>query len=330
MSESLRADTLRAKVPRLNLLVSVGALIALFGLPMVLQEFHVHLLTRIIILASFAIAYNLLFGFAGLPAFGPVVFYGLGAYGFLLAVNNFGGSLLVAVPVAVLAAFAYSALVGFVSVRGIGIYFALLTFTFAHLVFVFAKRFPSITGGDDGILLQTSSLPIADLITNTTSMYFIAAGMMVGLFLIVYQIRRSPFGRVLRAVRFNADRAESLGYPVNRVKVTVFAISSTMCAVPGILYVLNNRFVSPEVLQYTLTIDVMIATLIGGLATLTGPILGAFVIVMIEHFSSDYAHLGLIIMGSLLITVIFFLPEGVVSLPKRLKGLYGTLRARFK
>jgi branched-chain amino acid transport system permease protein len=291
---------------------AVGA-VALFA-PVLFTSFYVGVFTRLLILAAFATVYNLAFGFGDIPAFGPAVFYGIGTYGYVMTIGAFPGSVLLPVGVAVGVAFAYSVFVGVIATRGSGIYFALLTFAFAQVVYEIAFRATSVTGGSSGLLVDVADLPFGRLLLEPAVVYYLALAVLIAFLLAVRHVVNSPFGKVIQAVRYNEARAEALGYPVRRVKIVVFVAAMTLSAIPGVLVAINNQFVSTSVLHFEISIRVIIVTLLGGVGTLAGPVVGAGFLIALGEVTRDFANVGTLLTGGILVLVVLYLPDGIVGL----------------
>lgn len=285
-------------------------------LPMFIQSFHVSILTRILILAFFAMAFNLAFGFTNLPSFGHAAFFGLGAYGMAIAFEQLQpSSILLPVVIAILAAMVFSVFMGLASLRGRGIYFALLTFAIAQFLYEIVFRWTEFTGGDDGLIMIVP--PVFGFnITGPENVYYLALLLLSLLTVGMYRLLNSPFGKVMEAIRKNDDRTSAIGYPVKRVQLTVFVLSGTLGSIAGILQALNNMFVSPSVLFWQQSIDVLVITIIGGMTTLIGPIVGAFILVLLREAVRGLSNVGIIITGLVFISIILIASEGVVGVVK--------------
>lgn len=295
----------------------IGGGIVIFAAFLVLPSFigvyEVNILTRIFILAFFAMAFNLAFGFTNLPSFGHAAFFGLGAYGVAIIFSHLEpNTLLIPVIVALLAAFVFSLFMGIASLRGRGIYFALLTFAFAQFLYEVAFRWTEFTGGDDGLIVIIPQVLGTD-ITGPENVYYISLVLLALLTVAMHRILNSPFGKVMEAIRKNDNRTNAIGYPVKRVQLTVFALSGTLASIAGILQALNNQFVSPSVLFWQQSIDVLVAAIIGGTTTLIGPIVGAFILVLLREGVRDLANIGIIVTGLVFIGIILLASEGVVG-----------------
>lgn len=283
------------------------------ALPLFIGTYDVNLLTRIFILAFFAMSFNLAFGFTNLPSFGHAAFFGLGAYGVAITFTHLKpDTLFIPLIVALLAAFAFSLFMGIASLRGRGIYFALLTFAFAQFLYEVAFRWTEFTGGDDGVLVIIPQVLGRD-VTGPENVYYISLLLLALLTVVMHRILNSPFGKVMEAVRKNDNRTNAIGYPVKRVQLTVFALSGTLASIAGILQALNNQFVSPSVLFWQQSIDVLVAAIIGGTTTLLGPIVGAFFLVLLREGVRSLANIGIIITGLVFIAIILLASDGLVG-----------------
>lgn len=293
-------------------IVGVATVMAFLAVvPFIFSQYNIYLINSIIILSIFGVAFNLAFGFAELPAFGHAAFYGLGAYGLALTLDYTPKSIAVPIVVAILAAFLYSILVGVVSVRGSGIYFALLTFTFGQLLYELFFRL-KFTGGDNGL---TIAIPDRyEFLGDIVPLYYISLIILICLLVFSRRLLNSPFGKVFLAIAHNENRARSIGYPVSRVKVVVFVLTATLASFAGILYTLNNRFVSPNILFYTTSIDGIIVATIGGTGSLIGPIVGSIFYILMTEFTSEYANIGTMIVGAVFIGIVLYFPRGIMGI----------------
>lgn len=293
-------------------IVSIG--IAL-SVPLWLGVFQVTLVTSVIVLAIFGVAFNIAFGFANLPAFGHAAFYGLGAYGLVIGLKYTPETLAIPIALGVLGAFGYGIFVGVVSVRGRGIYFAVLTFTFGQLLFELFFRL-DVTGGSNGLPLR---IPDAwAFLGDRILLYYIALGILLAMLAFGYRLLDSPFGKVMIAVADNEERAKSIGYPVTRIKITVFVLTATLTSFAGIIYALNNRFVSVDILFYSNSIEAIIVATIGGAGSLVGPVVGSLFFVGLTELLADFANVGIVITGIVFIAVVLYFPGGLMGLLDRL------------
>jgi len=288
--------------------------IVAFTLPLILSEFYLLLVTEIVIFSIFAVAFNLAFGFADTPSFGHAAFFGIGAYGFAIGTQITPETVIVPIVLAIVSAVVYGLVVGAISTQGSGIYFALLTFAFAQMLYEIAIRTPDISGGSGGLFVSVPDLPFGISLSNRLTIYYISLLVLVFLLVFGYNLLYSPFGRVMQAMKHNPNRAEAIGYPVRRVRILVFTLSGVLSSVAGVLLIFNTSFISPNVLFFQTSIDVLIMAILGGTGSLWGPIAGASFLIIIKEIVSDLANVGTLIIGALFIFVIFFLSEGISGL----------------
>lgn len=303
-------------VGRVQLTILAVALALAAIAPVVLGRFHTTILTSIVLLATFGVAFNLAFGFTNLPSFGHAAFYGLGAYGMAMTLQEFPDAVVLPVVAGVLAAFVFSLIVGALSTRGRGIYFALLTFAFAQFLYEIVIRTPKITGATDGIFVDPPVVLGINL-DDSGVIYYVSLIVLILIVAFSYRVITSPFGKVLQAIRYNEDRTEAIGYPVRRVKIVVLALSATLASLPGILYGFSNRFISPDLLFFQTSLDAFLIAIIGGTSTLTGPIAGAAFLVLVRQGVRDLANIGIFLTGVIFIVFIFYLPDGIVGTLQR-------------
>lgn len=293
--------------------VTVGLFAVFLALPVFLGEYEIGILTRILILSIFAMAFNIAFGFTNLPSFGHAAFFGVGAYGMALSIEYLEpASIFVPIIIALLAAFVLSLVMGVASIRGKGIYFSLLTFAFAQFLYEIVFRWTEFTGGSDGVILLAPQV-FGVSISGPTNVYYIALVLLGLLTVGMHRLLNSPFGKVMAAVRKNDQRTGALGYPVKRVQLTVFAMSGTLASLAGMLQALSNIFVSPSVLFYQQSIDALVVTIIGGATTLFGPVVGSFILVLLREGTRGLANAGIILTGAIFIGIILLASDGVIG-----------------
>jgi branched-chain amino acid transport system permease protein len=295
----------REKVQAALPIVLVGLAIPLFT-----ETFLTDVFTSMLILVISALGFNFAFGFADVVSFGHNVFFAIGGYGFaVLLTNDVTGGFLVPFIFAVLLVLAFGAIIGGISMRGTGIYFTLLTFAFGIIVFQ-GLQSADFVGGSDGLIIPPVTLPLG-LAPDPNTVYYLSFVLFLGTLVSQYHILRSPFGRVMRAIRANDDRAEYIGYPVNRVKIVVFVLSAFYTGLGGVMLAMRNQFISPSAASLEIAIDMIIVTIVGGSSFLIGPVVGGIFLVSVEHLTRDLENVATIILGVVLILVILFMPEGI-------------------
>lgn len=240
----------------------------------------------ILCFALFAVALDLLFGFAGLLSFGQAMFWGGSAYTVAILVQKFhtdGG-------VALLAGTAFgtvlAAIVGALVVRRSGIYFAMITLAIAQIEFFVVVQLKDLTGGENGLPMDTRGTFFGLNVSNDTFFYFIAFAIVALSVWFIFRIVGSPFGAVLGAIRQNETRAIALGYRVGRFKLAIFTIAGGLCGLSGALYALGNRLAGLEMIDWHTSGAVVMMTILGGSGTIVGPIIGAAVYQVIQYFVS--------------------------------------------
>lgn len=253
--------------------IYLGIALALFIVPFILTGRSAQfIMIQIFIFAIFAMSYDLLLGYTGIISFGHVMFFGIGAYSTAIFMDRLDasiGPLVLAVVVAVILAVIVSFIVGMLTLRLKSHFYAMLTLGLAGLFLVVAEKWRPLTGGFDGFTFR-----VPDLLSSSESLYILS---LISLILIFFGLRRftnSPFGKVLMTIRENEERTESLGYNVLHYKVIASVVSGVVASFAGVLYMLSLRFVDTSVFATDITIDVLLMTIIGGVGTLVGPILG--------------------------------------------------------
>lgn len=279
---------------------------------------------EVFILASLAISYNLIFGFAGVLSFGHAAFFGIGAYAVGLLMLHLEWSLLAAVLITLLISVLMGVLVSVIAVRIRGLYFAIFTLAFAEIFYVLAQNriMAKITGAEDGFTFKVPDW--INAAQNRLSFFYIALAFLLVCYLLVRQLINSPTGRVMHAIRDNEDRAIMLGYNTFLYKSLAIVLAGMMASSSGILRGLLNKGASPNVLSASFTIDPLLMTLVGGVGTFSGPVVGAFLLRLVEQFLRDTVlEVGLIkinigerwflILGILFIISVIAFPNGIVG-----------------
>ncbi|MGL4290348.1 MAG: branched-chain amino acid ABC transporter permease, partial [Phreatobacter sp.] len=272
------------------------------------------LLMTVLCFALFASAFNLLLGYVGLLSFGHAMFFGGGAYVAGYLIKDLGWPTELGLAGAVLAAAAVGAFVGAVSIRRHGIYFAMITLAFSQMIFFIFLQAP-FTGGENG-MQGIPRRPLLGLVAieNPFAFYYVVLAVTgAGLFL-VYRIVHSPFGELLKAIRDNEARVDSLGYDVNRYKLLAFTLSAGLAGLAGGLKALVYQFATLSDASWAVSGEVILMTLLGGLGTLTGPFFGAGIIILINDLLAGTGEWALVLQGVIFLVVILFFRKGFVGL----------------
>jgi branched-chain amino acid transport system permease protein len=263
------------------------------------------LASEILIFALFAMAYDLVLGYTGMLSFGHAAFFGIGAYTTGIILIRVYPSVLLGLLAGVILSCAGALLVGFLSIHRRGIYFTMVTLAFAQMFYFMAFKWTSLTGGDDGLQgVPRPSLGPLDLTSEITLYYFILFFVLLSI-VVGIRVINSPFGKTLQALRENKDRAMSIGYNVNRFRLIVFVISGFFSGLAGGLYALLLNFVPLNSLYWTTSGEVVVMTIVGGMGTLVGPVMGAVAIILLRDLLSNFTEswsfvMGLLFMASVL------------------------------
>ncbi|HEX9204704.1 MAG TPA: ABC transporter permease, partial [Candidatus Deferrimicrobiaceae bacterium] len=308
-----------------NPLVRVIPVLLLLAVPLVAGRFYQYLLTQIFIASLVAVAFNLLLGTTGLLSFGQAAFYGVGAYTVGLLATKAGFSTLPALLLAPAFAAAAAALIGFFCVRLSGVHFAMLTLAFGQLVFTIAFKWYGFTGGDNGIQgIPVRPLPGGIEIGSTQAMYYFALAV-VGVSLeVLRRIRSSPFGATLKSIRENGQRAAYLGVNVKLYQWTAFVIAGAFTGLAGGLYALMEKAITPDIIHWTKSGEPVFMTIIGGIYTFAGPVVGAFVFTVLNSYLVAWTEKWALVLGIILLVMVLLLPGGVVGfVNEKARGAFG-------
>jgi branched-chain amino acid transport system permease protein len=289
--------------------------IVLIALPFVLEKWYsqydLYLAIKIIIWALFAMSFNLVLGYGGMMSFGHAAFYGTGAYTCALLIVKAGCPMPLAFVAAPFVAAIIGTVIGYFSVKIKGVfYFATLTLAFAQLLHALVFKWRSFTFGDDGI----QGIPVpAILSTDETyiNCYFFCLIIALICFYILWRIVKSPFGLMLRTIRDNPQRSTFVGVNVQRYRLVAFVISAFFSGVAGALFVFLETSISPDMLFWNTSGEVILMGLLGGMHVFIGPALGAGIMVLLNSFITSYTEYWGLFLGITLICIVLFFPEGV-------------------
>jgi len=292
--------------------------------PHLLPEMKIHLIIEIMIFSLWAVSFNLLFGHGGLLAFGFGAPFGVGAYAAALLFQHFAGiSLVLTLSLVALLGFVTGVIIGSLSVRLKGAYFALITFGFQMFLYAIALKWYSVTKGDDGfgVTRPALSLPLAGNLSmaNVVPVYYFTLAIVVLAILATYLFQKTPLGNSIALVRENDVRPPFLGYNVYLTRLTVFSVACFLAALAGGLFVFFNEFVSTAVIDMNISMIVLLMAIIGGSEYFLGPILGAAFYVLVQNWLSSLTNRWFLVMGAIFIVVVLYLEGGLISLfiPKK-------------
>ena len=268
---------------------------------------------KVLCFALFASAFNLLLGYVGLLSFGHAAFFGMASYTSAHAAKIWGVTPELAILLGAMVAAGLGLVFGALAIRRQGIYFAMITLALAQMVYFFALQIP-FTGGEDGIqaVPRGHLFGFINLANDLTLYYVVAAIFLIG-FLLIYRIIHSPFGHVLKAIRENETRAISLGYSANRYKLVVFLLSATLAGVAGATKAIVFQLASLTDVHWTMSGEVVLMTLIGGVGTIIGPFVGALIVLSIVNYLAGFGAWVTVIEGVWFVACVLLFRHGIIG-----------------
>jgi len=336
-----RIKTRAERYKSLSFVLPLVALALFLVLPLFNPSyFLIDLAAKVLIFGIFACSFDVMVGYTGVLSFGHSMFFGFGAYSCAILFRAMPESPLTAIVLAVFCATLISAVVAavmaFFSLRVVAMFFAMITLAFASFAEIVAIQFSEITGGEDGISLQLPDYfkvnhEFVGWITGQSILYYFVLFVSGIMLLVMLRLTQSPFGRVLKSIRENEDRSEALGYKTFHFRLFAVVISCVLASFSGILFALWLGFVSPgSTLSVMITINVLIMVLIGGIGTVYGGIIGAFVLqlfekglpqlrVLADESFPQFPMLGELtqkwhlVYGSLFVCIVIFFPFGIIG-----------------
>ncbi len=301
----------RRRETNVSFVVGFAIMVALFAvLPFVAYPVF---LMQALCFALFACAFNLLIGYVGLVSFGHALYFGWASYLAAYAAKTWHLQPELAILTGTATAAVLGVIAGGVAIRRQGIYFAMITLALAQMMYFFALRAP-FTGGEDGI----QSVPRGRLfgyfdLSNEMTMYVFVLVVVLAAFLLIYRIINSPFGEVLKAIRENEQRTISLGYNTDRYKLVVFVLSATLAGLAGSLKALVFQLASLTDVHWTMSGDVLLMTLLGGLGTVFGPVVGAFAVIAMQNYLAPFGQWVLVIQGVIFVVCVLVFRRGIIG-----------------
>ncbi len=263
--------------------------------------------------ALFACAFNLLIGYGGLLSFGHAMFLGTAGYVSAHASREWGFPPELAILTGTAASFGLSVVTGFIAIRRLGIYFAMITLALSQLIYFIYLQTP-FTHGEDGIqgVPQGHMFGIFDL-SNPTVLYYVILGVFLIGFLIIYRAINSPFGDALKSIRENEQRAISLGYKADQYKLLAYILSGTLAGLAGGLKVFVAQNASLTDVHWMISGEVVLMTLIGGLGTIFGPVVGAFIVIAMQQYLAGFGQWVTVIQGAIFVVCVLAFRRGIVG-----------------
>ena len=302
---------------RIRLIGWTLAVLVLIALPPFVlaigQPFYLDLVRRIMILAIAAVSLNLILGYGGMVSFGHAAYIGIGAYavGILGFYGIFNGWLHILVAIAASALVA--AAIGAMSIRTSGVYFIMITLAFTQMLYYLGISVAEF-GGDDGMRLKRrSQLGFVDL-NDPVQFYYVVLVLMLLAVYVTYRIVNSRFGVVLRATKSNEARSRAVGFSPYPYRLTAFVIAGAMCGLAGALYGNHTNYITPGLMSWTQSGDIMFMVILGGMASTAGPVLGAFALLFLEDLLSGWTQHWQVILGPVLVLSVIFFRRGLAGI----------------
>jgi branched-chain amino acid transport system permease protein len=263
--------------------------------------------------ALFACAFNLLIGYGGLLSFGHAMFFGIAGYVAAHAAKVWGFNPEFAILAAVAAALVLGVAAGLIAIRRQGIYFAMITLALAQMVYFFCLQAP-FTGGEDGIQAVPRGMLFGFIdLRPVLNMYVLVLAIFLGGFLLITRVIHSPFGQVLKAIRENEPRALSLGYDTDRYKLLAFVLSAALAGLAGGTKALVFQLASLTDVHWSMSGEVVLMTLVGGLGTVFGPVVGALVIVAMANYLAQLGAWVTVVQGVIFVICVLTFRRGVIG-----------------
>ncbi len=304
------------KVGSIPWLWQVALVLILAGIGLVLSEFQRLLFSQMLIVGLFAMSLNLIMGYGGMVHFGHAAFYGLGAYTVAILVTRYEVSLVVAFLLAPLLSAAFAVVIGWFCVRRVQLYFSILTLAFGQLLYVIVFQLYDFTGGDNGI----HGIPVPETLMDGVNFYFFTLVLFIISYAMFHRLTQSAFVLTLRAIRENPERALFIGINVRRHQLITFVIGAAFAGLAGAMLTLLNRFVAPELLLWTTGAEPILASLLGGMFSLPGPVIGAAILTFLHVTITKYTEYWPTVLGILTIVAVLSAPMGLTGLWEKLFG----------
>ena len=303
-------------------IVFLAVVAALAVAPLGIPEFWRKFLTEILIWGLLAMSSDILIGYTGMVSFGHSAFFGLGLYGAAAALLMLRSpNLWIALAVGLAAAALVAVFVAYFATRLRDIYFAITTLVFSQIFYVIIFTWTDVTGGENGLYFTQPPFTIPGIFStrfSTVSLHWFVLAVVALSYLALRRITQSPFGMVLQSIRENEPRTRAIGYHVERYKIVAVLLSGLFAGLSGTLYAIQHRFAAPDFVFFTVSGEVVIFNVMGGMGTLVGPVVGAaFFLLLREGLSRFWTEYYLIPLGIAFTLMVIFMPQGLLGFLKR-------------
>ena len=284
--------------------------------------------TRIMVFAIAALSLDLILGYGGMVSFGHAAFIGLGAYTVGIAAAHGITELILQAALAMLVAVVFALVTGAISLRTKGVYFIMITLAFGQMAFFFMVSL-SAYGGDDGLTLGARSVLAGQgILENDYAFYYLVLAVLLAFFLLAKSIIGSRFGRVLRGIHDNPERMRAIGFSPFPYQLAAYCIAGTMAAIAGVLLANQTEFVSPAFMTWQRSGELIMVVVLGGMGTLTGPIVGAAAFLLLEEWLAGLSEHWKFGLGLAIILIVLFTRGGIVGFIARVSGRHGPAERR--
>lgn len=290
------------------------ALVLLMGLPWLIGgDYYINLSSQVLIAAMLALSLNLLVGYAGLTSLGHAGYLGMSAYMSAWLILNLQWGHFPAAIVALGATTVMAAIFGLIALRATGLSFLMITLALGQILWGIAYRWASVTGGDNGLSGFKRPAPFGITLEDPTYFYYFTLFVFLLIWGLIAIWVRSPFGTTIRGTRDQPRRMNALGYNVWLIRWITFTVSGFLGGVAGLMYVYYHQFISPHTLSLTNSAEILLMVIAGGPGTLTGPVVGATLVVLLKNVASGYIDRWVMLLGFVFIFIVTFVPGGMVA-----------------
>jgi branched-chain amino acid transport system permease protein len=299
------------------ILIFILTILGLIVLPFFVDLFYQTFLTELFVWILFAISFDLIFGYTGLLSFGQALFFGLGSYTVTILMRQFSFHTELSLLLSIFIPMLFAWFVGYFSVKLTGIHFVIITIIFAIIGNVIGETWTSFTGGSDGLTFSPPPFRLGLFQINLMDIkgnYYFVLGVVAISYLFLRRMVQSPLGKVFISIRENEDRAQLIGYNVQRYKLIAFIIAGGLSGLAGGLYGLTLKYAAANYLHWSVSGHAVVYTIVGGMGTLIGPAIGAGIVMSLEHYLINVLQATDLVVGIVLVFMVLMAPKGLVGL----------------
>jgi len=287
----------------------IAIIVLLCALPLIIGLGWLSLVNEILIIALAACALNIMMGYTGMVSFGPAGLYAVGAYTTALLLTKTGTPFAITIIAGPAVAGLVGVVVGWFCVRRTAVYFALLTLAFAQIIWTIIFEWYGFTGGDNGIV----GIDVPEFLFSITAYYYFTLVLVAIYLSLIWMIVKSPFGKVLQAIRENPGRAEFVGINVRRYQLAAFVLSSFFLGAAGSLFCGFSQSIFPDCAHWGKSADIIVICLLGGMYHFAGPIIGSFVYILLSKLISSYTMYWMLFLGIIVVLLVLFMRGGIMG-----------------